>query len=161
MLGCNQRTARTRLDKITNMAPALPVYSRSDIEEMYPVMKQANFRGEVPRNCQLYQLVQNQCTYDGNSVLCLPFERLFLRCKEYGGSGGGVGYKLQGKSQKKSGESGANGSEDGERIRYRNYEITNAGDNVYSVGSADIVQFLKADAVLRGRMQSYYEKQQS
>lgn len=121
------------------MAPALPVYTRGEIEKLFPVMRSE----EIPPNCSLYRLIQNQCTYDGNRVICLPFKRVFLRCLETR-NGEVVGYRLQPKHGLKDGV-------------YRDIEVTSRSDNTYTINDK-IQDFLRADSVLQEKMQAYYER---
>lgn len=128
------------------MAPALPVYTREEIERMYPNLKMVQKDIEdIPENCEIYKLIQNECTYDGNKVTCLPFKRIFLRCLEKKG-GTVIGYKLQPKHE-----------EDQNTEIYRNIEITKQQDNNHKI-SKDIEEFLKADCILKDKMKEYYNK---
>lgn len=128
------------------MAPALPVYTREEIQRMHPKMKTVEKNmDDIPENCDMYKLIQNECTYDGNNVKCLPFKRVFLRCLEKKG-GEVIGYKLKPKHK-----------EDQDTEIYRNIEITKKQDNYYKI-SKDVEDFLKADCILKDKMKEYYNK---
>ncbi|TID19257.1 hypothetical protein CANINC_003828 [Pichia inconspicua] len=127
------------------MAPALPIYRREEIEKMYPKSERFNV---IPDNCKLYQLLQNECTYDGNKVYCLPFKRVFMRCYEYKNNEMS-GYKLQGK----------NGRDVGRDLIYRNVEITSRKDNRVRVDDEMVRNFLEADLILKRNMNAYYERE--
>lgn len=140
------------------MAPALPIYSREEIEKMYPKSEGFN---RVPDNCHLYNLFQNECTYDGNKVICLPFKRVFMRCLEYK-SNEYSGYKIQGKNSRRSGENTDldDKLEEIERV-YRNVEITSRKDNKVESEDPQIREFLEADLVLKKNMREYYRKEKA
>lgn len=112
---------------------------------MYPKLREGE---EVPADCEIYKLVQNQCTYDGNKVMCLPFKRVFLRCLE-NKSKEIVGYKIKPLHRKDA-------KDGGDKV-YRDIEITRREDNDYPINK-EMVEFLKAEQVLKEKMSSYYEK---
>lgn len=136
------------------MAPALPIYSRDEVEKMYPGSKKFS---EIPSNCEMYKLTQNECTYDGNRVLCLPFKRMFMRCHEYKSSEYS-GYKLQSKNRNSSGDGSVNGETEKEMV-YRNVEITKREDNKIDLRNEDVCEFLEADVVLKRNMREYYKRE--
>lgn len=145
------------------MAPALPVYTREEIESMYPKFKNdgsgdgsmRRIRGEkLPKDCKLYELIQNQCTYDGNEVFCLPFKRVFLRCLE-NREREVIGYKLTPLHKNTTSRFDLNGGKVGKI--YRDIEITDEDDNHYPYDEG-VRRFLKADKVLRKKMKEYYDK---
>ncbi|KAG0676895.1 hypothetical protein C6P40_001123 [Pichia californica] len=150
------------------MAPALPVYSREEIERIYPKIfkkeedkKEIN-RDNIPNNCEIYELIQNQCTYDGNMVYCLPFKRIFLRCLENNKERDIIGYKLtplhRNNNSNISGRFEINGSGNNKDGKYyRDIEITVESDNDYKYNEG-VENFLKADDILRGKMKEYYDK---
>lgn len=131
------------------MAPALPIYRREEIERMYP--KSEGFT-KVPENCEVYQLIQNECTYDGNKVICLPFKRMFMRCYEYKNNDLS-GYKMQGKNRNSGRE------EEEEKGIYRNIEITTRQDNQINLNDDLVREFLEADLILKKNMKAYYDKE--
>ncbi|ODV98375.1 hypothetical protein PACTADRAFT_185126 [Pachysolen tannophilus NRRL Y-2460] len=57
------------------MSPPIPVYSKKEIDNTYK-----KFLKDDDANCTLYSLIQNQCTFNGSEIICLPFKRLFTRC---------------------------------------------------------------------------------
>lgn len=145
------------------MAPALPVYTRDEIEKMYPMLfmndKQTGKR-IIPDNCNLYKLIQNQCTYDGNKVYCLPFKRIFLRCLEKR-SKEVIGYKLTPSHSRREFFNTTNDFSND--TIYRDIEITDKNDNSYLYFPEDdknpeIEEFLKADRILKEKMRQYYDK---
>lgn len=158
------------------MAPALPVYTRDEIEKMYPKLfrnKEAGIEsGKVPENCKLNELVQYQCTYDGNKVYCLPFKRVFLRCKERR-SKEVIGYKLT-PSHGTVGDIKNRLNVGKNDFFYRDIEITDKHHNSYlypelksidtkesdaaDLNDKDLQEFLKANKVLKDKMRQYYDK---
>ncbi|ODV83343.1 hypothetical protein CANARDRAFT_9744 [[Candida] arabinofermentans NRRL YB-2248] len=177
------------------MAPPLPVYSRDEIKSLYPHLfperipkdddtlpnsntNSTNFKLSLP-NCTLYSLTQNQCTYDGNRTVCIPFKRLFARCldEEYSKKKEVIGYKLT--PSHKDFQKNPN-----EKF-YRNIEITEWSDNDYSkyfmnddssnndddgshVKNMETIEktaemrslladFLKTDKILEAKMNQFYE----
>lgn len=142
------------------MAPALPVYTREEIEKMYPEIfnkieedKFLKIRRNVPENCKIYNLIQNQCTYDGNKVYCLPFKRVFLRCKDRNKNKEVIGYKLT--PLHRNDKFKMKGDVEGEE--YRDIEITVEEDNYYKIDEG-VEEFLKADNILKEKMKEYYER---
>lgn len=145
------------------MAPALPVYTREEIENMYPKLNGgdrsdssggAMKRGEIPSGCELYELLQNQCTYDGNKVYCLPFKRMFLRCLE-NKEKEVIGYKLTPLHRSTTSRFDIDGRK-GTKV-HRNIEITCEEDNRYAYDDG-VKEFLRADRILREKIQQYYGK---
>ncbi|SCW01488.1 LAFE_0E00738g1_1 [Lachancea fermentati] len=53
------------------MAPPTPIFGK---EELSPLLE------KIHGPCQLYSLIQNECTYDGQGYICVPFKRLFEEC---------------------------------------------------------------------------------
>lgn len=153
------------------MAPALPVYTKDEIEKMYPQIfnkieenkenkenKFLKIRRDVPENCKIYQLIQNQCTYDGNKVYCLPFKRVFLRCKDRNKNKEVIGYKLTPLHKNDSHNYDKFKIKgDAEEDLYRDIEITVEGDNDYKIDEG-VKEFLKADNILKEKMKEYYER---
>lgn len=141
------------------MAPALPVYTREEIERKFPEKFKSGNNEDIPDNCSLYELIQHQCTYDGNKVYCLPFKRVFLRCLENKGKEV-IGYKLT--------PSHGNIKNIHNKLKikdkfYRDIEITNKKNNLYLYNKEDdkidkdIEQFLNADTILKDKMMEYYK----
>ncbi|QPG75618.1 hypothetical protein FOA43_002975 [Brettanomyces nanus] len=106
----------------------------------------------------------NQCTYDGNKCVCVPFRRLFARCldKEFGSRREVIGYKLTpAHGSRMVGQNLKN-----RREVYRNIEITEKGDNEYvkilngdKKGDKELLEeFLRADRVFQRKVKEYYEK---
>ncbi|GME77793.1 unnamed protein product [Ambrosiozyma monospora] len=171
------------------MAPSLPVYTRDEIKSLYPDL----FPERIPRttnsntssdhltipnfkldleNCKLHTLTQNQCTFDGNQVVCIPFKRIFARCLDsnYYNKKELIGFKLTPAHSQHE----FNQKDHGKEV-YRNVELTQWFDNDYSKvleesksgvkgkdgkGEVDadlIKEFLKADKILKKKMAEYYE----
>lgn len=158
------------------MAPALPVYSRDEIKEMYPNLfpdrvetdEDGHFKLDN-ENCRLYSLIQNQCTFDGNQCVCVPFKRLFARCldKNYDGQREVIGYKLRPVHNSQLLRSGISRRKPDEAV-YRDVEITNWKDNDYegyltgekkAEGKLDsdlLRSFMKTDKVFQQKVHEYY-----
>ncbi|KAH3661174.1 hypothetical protein OGAPHI_006581 [Ogataea philodendri] len=135
------------------MAPSLPVYSRQELKDNYPhlfpeVVEGADGKKTLDlENCKLWSLTQNQCTFDGDRTVCIPFKRVFARCKdtEYSSKRELTGYKLFPEhTQKKSKEV------------YRNIEITTEKDNDYTTKDKLLEEFFEADKVLKRKMDQFY-----
>ncbi|KAF6007898.1 hypothetical protein HII12_004310 [Brettanomyces bruxellensis] len=158
------------------MAPALPVYSREEIKEMYPelfparIVKEPDGKFELDsKSCKLYTLVQNQCTFDGNQCICVPFRRLFARCldRNYNSRREMIGYKLMPVHQRQAIER-VSGRKAGGPV-YRNVEITEFEDNDYTkylrekkddkwMSSELLEDFLRTDKIFQKKVHEYYEK---
>ncbi|KAG7811880.1 hypothetical protein KL921_002146 [Ogataea angusta] len=136
------------------MAPSLPVYSREELRDHYPHLFPERIVDEQGReklnldNCKLWSLTQHQCTFDGDRTICVPFKRVFARCKdtEYYSRKELSGFKLL---PEQRGEK--------ETETYRNIEITTEKDNPYSAQDPLLADFLRADKVLHQKMNQYYE----
>ncbi|GMG19946.1 unnamed protein product [Ambrosiozyma monospora] len=171
------------------MAPSLPVYTRDEIKSLYPDLFPEripissttsststldhptipNFKLDL-KNCKLHTLTQNQCTFDGNQVVCIPFKRIFARCLDlnYFNKKELIGFKLTPAHSQHE----FNQKDHGKEV-YRNVELTQWFDNDYSKvleegksmnkngkGEVDaelIKEFLKADKILKKKMTEYYE----
>lgn len=134
------------------MAPSLPIYTRKEIEEHTGIDINNLNNDNIGKNCELKELIQNQCTYDGNNVKCLPFKRIFLQCLQYYGDNEKIiGYKLQSKR-------GLENIRDN-KSKYRNIEITKREDNVYDINDNEINEFIKVDEVFQRKIKEYYNKQ--
>lgn len=152
------------------MAPALPVYSRQDIEQMYPGLfpTRINKDGKPALNldnCSLYSLIQDQCTYDGNKCVCVPFKRVFARCldNEFNSRREVVGYKLTPAHQSMSLRRGLSRRDPNKPV-YRNVEITEWHDNDYTneakgADSELVEEFLRADRIFQKKVKEYYAKE--
>lgn len=53
------------------MAPPTPVFGKDELE---PLLK------KVKPPCVLKSLIQNECTFNGEEYICVPFKRLFKEC---------------------------------------------------------------------------------
>ncbi|GMF61260.1 unnamed protein product [[Candida] boidinii] len=130
-------------------------------------------------DCKLYSLTQNQCTFDGNKTICIPFKRVFARCIDRELSKGNevVGYKLapmhkrdlnqRSNKQKINNKSQDTFHDSDDHLVYRNVEITDWYDNDYlnSYLNSDNIEkrelmkeFLKADKILQSKMHQYYHE---
>ena len=158
------------------MAPAFPVYSREEIKEMYPELFPSRIENKQDgkftldsENCKLYTLVQNQCTFDGNQCICVPFRRLFARCldRNYNSRREMTGYKLMPVHQRQAIER-VSGRKAGDPV-YRNVEITQFEDNDYMkylreksddkwMSSELLEDFMKTDKIFQNKVHEYYEK---
>lgn len=138
------------------MSPSIPVYSRDEIEAQFSQFIKSSNGGNV---CELKELVQNQCTFDGNRIFCLPFKRLFLRCLDESVGDEVIGYKLT--PSHKVNSTSSISSTINERKRWRNIEITKNNDNQYDLKSGAVKEFIKADEILLRQMEKYYNNYKS
>ncbi|CDK28805.1 unnamed protein product [Kuraishia capsulata CBS 1993] len=137
------------------MAPPVPVYSKEEVETMFSGVL-VDSPAKPRKDCDLYSITQNQCTFNGTEVICLPFKRLFQRCLI-----GAISEKSKStRDRKVEIESWPTDKADG---RYINIEVTTAKDNDYlsSQGQAavkgDILKrFMAADEVLRLKFEKEY-----
>ncbi|GMM32642.1 hypothetical protein DAMA08_053870 [Martiniozyma asiatica (nom. inval.)] len=143
------------------MAPPIPVYDKDEIRQMLPRIypTSRDLQELKSKGCELFEIVQHQCTFDGNKILCLPFKRVFARCLDefFTSNQEVIGYKL--KPTHLTGRLVEN-----EKI-WRNIEITDALDNDYlgdlkteSPASVDLREFLNADKILQAKMEDYYDR---
>lgn len=141
------------------MAPSIPVYSKREIQGMFPNALGPSDVGDMKESgCELKELVQNQCTFDGNTIFCLPFKRVFLRCLDESLSDGEViGYKLTPSHATIGSANSANSANSG-GSRWRNFEITQHTSNEYNLQTKNVQDFIHADEVLRRQMEKYYNR---
>lgn len=162
------------------MAPVIPVYSKAEVEERFVQARGAGSEHvgsvppTVPPNCQLKELTQNQCTFDGNAVYCLPFKRVFLRCWDEMASGvegygltpghakvlgqGARGQRGENQTQGSLENQGNHAKRGGSQGRWRNIEITNEATNSYPLTSPAVEAFAQADEKMREQMHKYHYK---
>lgn len=105
------------------MAPPIPVFSQKEIKDRYPgIFNRTN------KSCTFHELTQNQCTFNGKELICLPFTRIFARCQL-----------------------------DDDTLKVPKYlclEITDVTTNDYAKTEDDVLKrFLEADQLLR---KAYY-----
>ncbi|OWB74468.1 hypothetical protein B5S31_g4263 [[Candida] boidinii] len=184
------------------MAPSLPVYSRDEIKKLYPhIFPDRSFNEnniaedgdqddnintikngklllndiQKNNNCKLYSLTQNQCTFDGNKTICIPFKRIFARCIDRELSKGNeiVGYKLAPmhkrdlNNRNKKNNNINQDTLNNDNLVYRNVEITDWYDNDYlnnyfnsdNIEKKELIkEFLRADKILQSKMHQYYNE---
>lgn len=114
------------------MSPPVPVFSREEVIEEIPELGYS--KAKLSKKCSLYTITQNQCTFNGTEIICLPFKRTFARCPLI------------------------NKAKDG-RL-YADIEITTSRDNNYKKQESMLEKFLSADKELRKKFQDYTETAQ-
>lgn len=127
------------------MSPTITIQTQDDIERKFSHLMES-------RECELKTIVQNQCTFDGKQVYCLPFKRTFLKCWQP--QDALIGYKLTPGHRVRPMEQAEPGK--AAQGRWRHIEITRPEDNVYNLGTQNVDEFLRADEVLRAQMEKYY-----
>ncbi|AOA62556.1 Mitochondrial inner membrane peptidase [Komagataella phaffii CBS 7435] len=127
------------------MAPPVPVYTRDEVKMQFPqyMMK------FLPSNCELYSIIQNQCTFSADEIICVPFKRVFAKCR-------------RGNQEAKRNIIPENGGLNltGKKLIPREYtviEVTDSLTNKYD-NSSLMDRFFEAERDLMIRFQEYEER---